>query len=709
MLKTFEIILDVEKELYTPSTILFSISTNDLETVELNFLIQQDGAAMNLTGNTVELAIKKPSGLTVYQECEIVDAAGGEARTILSLQSYNEYGINTAEIYIRNLDQLAVTSRFYYSSVEAIMNDETLESTNDWSAFLEVLFSYDKKPLVFEGVPVALPEYIGQMAVDTVGRRAFIAYDLTETGWQLIAAAEGGGGGLVYWTDILNKPLTFAPAAHTHDEYLTPAEGALLYQPLGEGGAPAEHTHEIADVVGLTAALDGKADNADLTGYAPLNHVHTFDSITNKPSTYTPAAHTHTAANITDFAGAVAANIPAEYLTTTEANATYQLKGTYLTSIPAEYLTQTEGDALYQPKGTYLTTIPAEYLTQTEGDARYAIKGEGGTGVAAAWGDIAGTLANQTDLQAALDAKADDTDLAGKANVTHTHTAANITDFGTAVAGAIPANYLTEAEGDTRYMAAGAAPTAHTHTAAQITDFATAVSANIPAAYLTQTEGDAAYQPKGDYLTAIPTHTHTAANITDFSTAVAANIPAEYLTATEGDAAYQAKNTVAAHTHTAANITDFGTAVAGAIPAEYLTQTEGDTRYMAAGAAPTAHTHTAAQITDFGTAVAANIPASYLTESEAAAAYQPKGTYLTAVPLMTGSAVGGAQVGNGLNMVGNYLAVKTGAGLGIAADNSLQVQTTRATPTAVKFWTGTAAEYTAIATKDANTLYFVTG
>jgi hypothetical protein len=652
----------------------------------------------------------------------------------------------------------------------------------------------DKKPLIVEGVPAEFPEYIGQMAVDTVGRRAFISYDLSDRGWQLIASAEGGGG-LTYWTDILGKPDTFAPAAHTHDEYLTPAEADLLYLPIGTetgGGAPAEHTHEMTEIIGLTDALEGKADNADLTGYAPANHVHAWDTITDKPNTFTPAAHTHlmgeiegltialdgkadnadlaakadtghthTVANITDFAAGVAANIPAEYLTAAEGDAAYQPKGDYLTAVPAEYLTEAEGAVIFQAKGDYLTAVPEEYLTQAEGDARYAIKGTDGGTIAAAWGDIAGTLSNQADLQAALNAKADDADLAAKADATHTHTAAQITDFAAAVGGAIPAEYvtttegdarylqavpaeyLTEAEGDTKYKAIDAPIEPHTHTAANITDFPAAVAANIPAEYLTEAEAGAAYQPKGNYLTAIPAeyltetegdarymaagtapaaHTHDWADITGEPTTLAgygitdgasdqdlidqANWQNSEIARLETDIAGKAETT---HTHTAANITDFTAAVAANIPAEYVTEAEGDARYMAAGAAPTAHTHTAAQITDFAAGVAANIPAAYMTDAETAAAYQPKGTYLTAVPVMTGAQIGGAMVGNGLAQISNYLAVKTGAGLGIAADNSLQVQTVNTTPAPVKFWTGTAAAYTAITTKDANTLYFVTG
>lgn len=77
---------------------------------------------------------------------------------------------------------------------------------------------------------------------------------------------------------------------------------------------------------------------------------------------------------------------------------------------------------------------------------------------------------------------------------------------------------------------------------------------------------------------------------------------------------------------------------------------------------------------------------------------------------MSGAAVGGAQVGNGLAMSGNYLYVKTGAGLGIDTNsNAIRVQTTNATPTPVNFWMGIQTDYDALANKDPNTLYFITG
>lgn len=645
MLKTFEIILDIEKDLYNATTQSFAVSQNDLDTVELSFLIQQDNAALDLTGTTIQLAIKKPSSLVVYQDVEIIDAAAGEARVMLNNQAYIEFGIYTAEIYIRDVDSLAVTCPFYYFSRTSVMGDDSIESITEWTDFQAALFNYDKKPLILEGVPNQIPDYIGQTAFDVTDGLVFIANGNTAASWQLIGGG-GEGGGIATWDTILGKPDVF-PAA--------------------------PHLHIIADVTGLQDALDSKANVGDVSTapaapvdwldvqnkpdtFPPTAHSHTFAAITAKPDTYPAAPHLHVVADVTGLQAALDGKADDADLAG-KANVTHTHTAAAITDF---------GTAV-------VAAIPAEYLTETEGDARYAIKGTQPGTTAVAWGDIAGTLANQADLQTALNGKADDADLAGKADVNHSHTFAAIT--------AKPDSYP---------------PSAHAHVVADVTGLQAALDGKADDVDL------AAYAPID--------HTHVAANITDFGTAVAAAIPAEYLTATEGDAAYSPINhshtfaaitakpdtyPAAPHVHAIADVTDLQTALDGKAD-------DGDL----AGYAPLSHTHTAANITDFGTAVAANIPAAYMTDTETAAAYQPKGTYLTAVPLMGGNQIGGAMVGNGLAMSGNYLTVKQGASLGVAADNALQVQTTAGA--ALKFWTGTQAAYNAL-TKDANTLYFING
>lgn len=81
---------------------------------------------------------------------------------------------------------------------------------------------------------------------------------------------------------------------------------------------------------------------------------------------------------------------------------------------------------------------------------------EGGGTVNAEWGDIDGTLADQIDLQTALDAKATTsaltTGLATKANTSHTHTESQISDLG---------DYVTQTDVDTSIAAViDTAPTA---------------------------------------------------------------------------------------------------------------------------------------------------------------------------------------------------------------------------------------------------------
>jgi hypothetical protein len=70
----------------------------------------------------------------------------------------------------------------------------------------------------------------------------------------------GGGGGPVAWVDVTGKPTTFPPSTHGHDiGDVTGLQAALDgKQPVGSY-APAIHGHAITDVTGLQTALDGKA------------------------------------------------------------------------------------------------------------------------------------------------------------------------------------------------------------------------------------------------------------------------------------------------------------------------------------------------------------------------------------------------------------------------------------------------------------------
>ena len=127
------------------------------------------------------------------------------------------------------------------------------------------------------------------------------------------------------------------------------------------------------------------------------------------------------------------------------------------------------------------------------------------------WGDIQGTLSNQTDLQAALDAKS---------NTGHTHVEADITDL----------DKYTQAQVDT--LLTGKANTVHTHVEADITDLDK----------YTQAQVDALLSGKANTI-----HTHVEADITDL----------DKYTQAEVDALVAGLAPIV-HTHTLADVTDSG-------------------------------------------------------------------------------------------------------------------------------------------------------
>jgi hypothetical protein len=108
------------------------------------------------------------------------------------------------------------------------------------------------------------------------------------------------------WMALLNRPTSFAPTAHTHDDrYYLKAQSDAAYLPssylpawanlTGKPAtfAPSSHSHVTDDMPGLGAVL---------AGYVTTSDGRLTDA-------RTPVSHTHVAAQITDFAQALNANI----------------------------------------------------------------------------------------------------------------------------------------------------------------------------------------------------------------------------------------------------------------------------------------------------------------------------------------------------------------------------------------------------------------
>src|SRR5690606_37127797 len=87
------------------------------------------------------------------------------------------------------------------------------------------------------------------------------------------APGGGGGGGPVSWDDVEDKPSTFPPSPHSHEiSDVTGLQAALDGKQAAGSYAPATHTHTVSDVTGLQTTLDGKASaththaRSDVTG-----------------------------------------------------------------------------------------------------------------------------------------------------------------------------------------------------------------------------------------------------------------------------------------------------------------------------------------------------------------------------------------------------------------------------------------------------------
>src|SRR5690606_731105 len=90
-------------------------------------------------------AIEKPDKNKVFQECTVTNGATGECEVTLNTQAYAVQGLHKAEIMLyRGQEAIAVTGMFTYNARKGVLNDQAIESENDWQAFHQVVTDADK-------------------------------------------------------------------------------------------------------------------------------------------------------------------------------------------------------------------------------------------------------------------------------------------------------------------------------------------------------------------------------------------------------------------------------------------------------------------------------------------------------------------------------------------------------------------------------------
>lgn len=140
-LKRFNIELDIKKRNFNE---LFQVVQGDYDTNVLEIQLFNDTQKYDLTDLTVEIAFRKADGTTVIQTessgVSIISAFDGKIECTLKTNTIAAIGTVVAEVRVLGTDNKLLTSTtFEFLVREAIVNDGTIESTNEFPVLLEMI------------------------------------------------------------------------------------------------------------------------------------------------------------------------------------------------------------------------------------------------------------------------------------------------------------------------------------------------------------------------------------------------------------------------------------------------------------------------------------------------------------------------------------------------------------------------------------------
>lgn len=129
-LKQFDIILDIKKNLKNEN---FEVVQGDMNTNILNITLYDSLQIYSLAGLTVEVAFDKPDGTTVLQDSTNgVTIAGNKIICTLNTNTIAAPGRVLSEVRVFSGSNLLTSAKFEFYVRKSIVNDETVESTNEF-------------------------------------------------------------------------------------------------------------------------------------------------------------------------------------------------------------------------------------------------------------------------------------------------------------------------------------------------------------------------------------------------------------------------------------------------------------------------------------------------------------------------------------------------------------------------------------------------
>ena len=102
--------------------------------------LKANGSPVQISSKTrVVVAIKKSDGYTVQNSCNILDSYKGIIEIPFSTQSLVSQGVNYFEIVLLEGDSELVSPRFSFRVVESILDDDTIESANEYGILVDLI------------------------------------------------------------------------------------------------------------------------------------------------------------------------------------------------------------------------------------------------------------------------------------------------------------------------------------------------------------------------------------------------------------------------------------------------------------------------------------------------------------------------------------------------------------------------------------------
>lgn len=140
-LKEFNILLDIKK--YNKIDYIEVVQGDSFSNV-LNISLIDGINPYDLTNTSVEIVFSKPDGTTVQQtDIAVINSAQGKIQCILKTNTIAVPGKVVAEVRVLEGETLLTSTRFEFYVRKSLIDDETVESSNEFGTLQEVILDYN--------------------------------------------------------------------------------------------------------------------------------------------------------------------------------------------------------------------------------------------------------------------------------------------------------------------------------------------------------------------------------------------------------------------------------------------------------------------------------------------------------------------------------------------------------------------------------------